>query len=154
MADLLGNCRDCGDEIDVTDGRDICDVCEYDGDVKALEDEFHADEPVWYTLSDLIERVQDLPTGPWQELMALAQILHDLRIHDTDALMRQLSAVYIVDDDKPLRGEYYYIGKKTDPDRHHSEIGAGHAPKEAKEPMMSNRRKAIMAQKEKKNEGN
>jgi hypothetical protein len=153
MAGELGPCRDCGEEIDVTDGRDICDVCEYDDDVRALEDEFQSGEPVWYSLSEVIERITDLPTGPWQELMALAQILHDLRIHDTNQLMRNLGAVYVADDGKPLRGEYHYIGGETDPDRHHSEIGSGHAPKEAKEPVMSNRRKAIMAQKEKKNEG-
>jgi hypothetical protein len=94
-----------------------------------------------------------MPKGPWQELMALAQMLHDLRINDTDELMRKLSAVYIADEGKPLDGEYCYIGKKTDPDRHHSEIGSGHAPKEAKEPRLSNRRQAIMAQKERKNEG-
>ena len=85
--------------------------------------------------------------------MALAQILHDLRIHDTNHLMRNLGAVYVADDDKPLRGEYHYIGGEEDPDRHYSEIGRGHAPKEAKEPKMSSRRQAITAQKERKNEG-
>ena len=110
------------------------------------------DEPVWYSLSEVIERL-NMPEKPWQELMALAQILHDLRIHDTDDLMRKLGAVYVADDSKPLNGEYHWIGEPPDPTRFFGEIGKGHAPKEAKEPRLSNRRQAIMAQKERKNEG-
>jgi hypothetical protein len=111
------------------------------------------DEPVWFSLSELITKQTDIPKGPWQELMALAQILHDLRINDTDELMRKLSAVYVADEGKPLDGEYHYMGGEQDPDRHYSELGTGNAPKEAKEPRLSNRRQAIMAQKERKNEG-
>ena len=147
MAAELEHCRECYDEIDFGDGRDICETCDQN------PWETLTDEPVWYSLSEIIHAVQDLPTKPWQELMALAQILHDLRIHDTNQLMRNLGAVYVDDDSKPLRGEYHYLGGETDPDRHHSEIGSGHAPKEAKEPKLSNRRQAIMAQKERKNEG-
>ncbi len=114
-------------------------------------------EPVWYTLSEVLDK-NDLSTEPWQELMALAQILHDLHIHDTNQLMRNLGAVYVADDSKPLRGEYHYVGEDN-PNRFQQvaesigEIGRGHNPKEAKElPRMSSRRQAIMAQKERKNE--
>lgn len=152
---MYGSCQECGDPIDSPDGRTICEPCEYDSDRSDLEEQWAStvDEPVWYSLSEVIERIPDLPTGPWQELMALAQILHDLRISDTDALMRKLDAVYVADDSKPLRGEYHYFGEEIDPDRFHGEIGRGHAPKEAKEPILSSRRQAIMAQKERKNEG-
>jgi hypothetical protein len=122
-------------------------------------------EPVWYTLSEVIVE-NSLSTEPWQELMALAQILHDLRIHDTNQLMRKLDAVYVADDNKPLRGEYHYFDDDTTKFTVAS-VRVGHDPtsefaqevrlwnerKEAKEePRMSNRRQAIMAQKERKNE--
>lgn len=153
MAGQLGDCRDCGDEIDITDGREICEACEYVEDVAVLEDEYDFDEPVWYTLSEVIQKT-NMPEKPWQELMALAQILHDLRINDTNKLMRKLGAVYVADDDKPLQGEYHWFGEKIEDDRFYGEIGTGNPPKEAKkEPILSSRRQAIMAQKERKNEG-
>jgi hypothetical protein len=156
VAAQLGPCRECGEEIDITTGLELCEVCEYGDDVAAMEDEWAhvTDEPVWYTLSEVIHSTT-LPERPWQELMALAQILHDLRINDTNKLMRRLGAVYVADEGKPLQGEYHYFGAEQDPDRFYGEVGTGNPPKEAKkkEPVLSNRRRAIMAQKEKKNEG-
>lgn len=154
MATELEHCEDCGEEINFGDGRSICEECEFEIDRAALEGEWGSvtDEPVWYTLSELIEK-NNMAEQPWRELMALAQMLHDLRISDSNELMRKLGAVYVADDSKPLRGEYHFAGFEIDPDRFHGEIGRGHAPKEAKEPRLTNRRKAIMAQKERKNEG-
>lgn len=159
MVSKLEHCLECNNEIDCEDCRTGATIPEAESVI---------DEPVWYTLSEVINRIttqsskasptrskrgaSSLSTSKWQELMALAQILHDLRIHDSNQLLRKLGAVYVADDSKPLRGEYHYFGEETDPDRFYGEIGAGHAPKEAKEPRMSSRRQAIMAQKERKNE--
>lgn len=213
MAGSVGKCRDCGDEIDTTDGRELCNVCDppltvcpdctgrgsncgtchgsgicpwcdgygldhkgdectacfgfgVDNDRIAIRpgetgpgwktNVITFDEPVWYTLSEIIERTPDLPPRPWEELMALAQILHDLKIDDANALMRKLDVVYVEDSEKPLRGEYHYANGDKEA-RPPSEIGKGHGPKKEKaknsKPIMSSRRQAIMAQKEKKNEG-
>jgi hypothetical protein len=147
-------CEDCGEEINFGDGRSICEECEYELDRAEMEKDWAntVEEPVWYTLSELIER-STIPEKPWEELMALAQMLHDLRISDSNELMRKLGAVYVADDSAPLRGQYWWAGNEREEDRFHGEIGAGHAPKEAKEPRLSSRRQAIMAQKERKNEG-
>lgn len=155
MASKLEHCLECEAEIDCVD----CRTGEPEGVI---------DEPVWFTLSEVLVRItaqsseaspqsrkgasRSLSTSKWQELMALAQILHDLSIHDSNQLLRKLGAVYVADDSKPLGGEYLYFGEQIDPNRVYGEIGAGHAPKEAKEPRLSSRRQAIMAQKERKNE--
>ncbi len=160
MADKLEHCGFCGEEArkaasDIWDGRTLCEACENDKTDRAeLEAASVIDEPVWYTLSEVIGRIESSDASPslskWQELMALAQILHDLRIHDSNLLLRKLGAVYVADDSKPLRGEYHYIDNQSG---WVGELGAGHSPKEAKEePRMSSRRQAIMAQKERKNE--
>jgi hypothetical protein len=144
--DSLYSCKNCGDEILGNAGRETCEWCD-PNDVKDYANRAY-DEPIWYSLCNLIEK-SELAHGPWRELMALAQILHDLRIDDTYKLMHKLDVVYMEDDSKTLRGEYRYSYEAPDPNRFHREIDKGHKPKETKEPRLSNRRRAIMAQREK-----
>ena len=171
-------CPDCGgiepENCDTCHGGGVCPWCDgygfdetldedctmcsgFGGDPKASD---NFDEPVWYSLSGVIEvQNNQLPQGAWRELMELAQLLHDLRIDDSNQLMRKLGAVYIADDSKPLEGEYHYIGGNVDPgypddgqagwDRWHEENF--NVEEEAKKPQMSSRRQAIMAQKKRRN---
>jgi hypothetical protein len=123
------------------------------------------DEPLWYTLSELIAR-EALSHDGRAEVLALAQMLHDLRISSMADLVHLLDVLYVEDHSKPLHGEYYYRQKGRTSEDRYADVAIGQMPRykaDAREmracielaraePRKSNRRMAIEATKRKKAE--
>jgi hypothetical protein len=87
-----------------------------------------------------------------EELLALAQMLHDLRISSFADLLHKLDVIYVADNLKPLHGEYYYRQQGRTSEDRYADVAIGQMPKyqRSAEPRKSNRRLAIEATKQKK----
>lgn len=111
------------------------------------------DEPLWYTLSELVCGPEStLSDNGREELLALAQMLHDLRISSMAGLIHKLDVLYVEDHSKPLHGEYYYRQQGRTSEDRYADVAIGQMPnyKADWEPRKSNRRLAIEATRKKK----
>ena len=116
------------------------------------------DEPLWFTLSELISGEATrltLSDHGREELLALAQMLHDLRLSSMSDLMHKLAVLYVEDHSKPLHGEYYYRQEGRTSEDRYADVAIGQMPKYRAdiEPRKSNRRMAIEATRRKKIKG-
>jgi hypothetical protein len=126
-----------------------CNACLVDP-IAPVEGDEHA-EPLGYLLSGVLmtsATSASLPQKQYAELMDLAQMLQDLQIDDVNELMVKLGAVYVRSDvELSANPKNYYW--------HWSEAPLGLTDQEGLAPHslpihMSQRRRAILAQKERK----